>query len=316
MTVAESLGRSCPLAYRYPLQELMVAPQRLEADVLYVIGGLYGNPLALQHIEQMAAQERAAGARVHLLFNGDFNWFNVDRRSFNGINQRVLRHDAMAGNVEYELASPSDGAGCGCAYPDWVEEATVERSNRIIQKLQTVAAGFPRIRQQLAGLPRWRSLVFGGLKVLVLHGDPESLAGWKLSREALQQSPDSERRDWLQQTGADLIICTHTCLPYLWPTSVSGRARLIANNGSAGMGNLQGDSAGLVVRVARQAPSWPEPAVTQLNGWRCSLTPVAFPLSPWLRHFDRVWPAGSAASVSYRSRIVNGTDIQPSQLFV
>jgi hypothetical protein len=39
-------GRSCPLAYRYQ-PEALAQPAQLEADTLYVVGGLYGNPAAL-----------------------------------------------------------------------------------------------------------------------------------------------------------------------------------------------------------------------------------------------------------------------------
>ena len=39
-------GRSCPLAYRYQ-PEALAGPAQLEADTLYVVGGLYGNPAAL-----------------------------------------------------------------------------------------------------------------------------------------------------------------------------------------------------------------------------------------------------------------------------
>lgn len=38
-------GRSCPLAYRYDPASLCAEPQQVAGDVLYVIGGLYGNPL-------------------------------------------------------------------------------------------------------------------------------------------------------------------------------------------------------------------------------------------------------------------------------
>ena len=39
-------GRSCPLAYRYQ-PEALAQPAQLEADTLYLVGGLYGNPYAL-----------------------------------------------------------------------------------------------------------------------------------------------------------------------------------------------------------------------------------------------------------------------------
>jgi hypothetical protein len=49
-------GRSCPLAYRYQ-PEALAQPTQLEADTLYVVGGLYGNPAALQALLERADRE-------------------------------------------------------------------------------------------------------------------------------------------------------------------------------------------------------------------------------------------------------------------
>ena len=57
-------GRSCPLAYRYQPDALCQDPVWVNDDVIYVIGGLYGNPLALDEIERMALAEEQAGHRV------------------------------------------------------------------------------------------------------------------------------------------------------------------------------------------------------------------------------------------------------------
>ncbi len=91
-------GRVCPIRYRYGPSAIAAAPERL-AETLYVIGGLYGNLQALATIESMA---RIEPGPVTLCFNGDFNWFNVDDAGFREINERVLRHDAILGNVESE----------------------------------------------------------------------------------------------------------------------------------------------------------------------------------------------------------------------
>ncbi|WP_165857297.1 hypothetical protein [Marinobacter sp. JSM 1782161] len=307
-------GRSCPLHYRYDPADLCRQTQPAEADVLYVIGGLYGNPLALAAIEAMAHEERRLGRRVRLVFNGDFNWFNTDPETFQTLNERVCRHDISQGNVEYELAQPSADAGCGCAYPDAVDDAVVQRSNRIMARLQSTATAFPGIQARLRDAPRWRCYTLDGNRILVLHGDPESLAGWGLAREALQQPGHQPRvADWFQRTGADLIACTHTCLPALWQgTSGAGHPQTVVNNGSAGMGNLRGDHRGLVTRIARPDASAPMASVaTARHGnLEVNLVPVSFPLEHWLTLFDQWWPAASDAALSYRTRIINGTDIE------
>jgi hypothetical protein len=126
-----SPGRSCPLHYRYAPEVFQAeAPPRLQSlDVLYVVGGLYGNELALERVLELFDRERG---RKRLVFNGDFHWFDVDPEVFARVQAAVLAHDALRGNVETELTSDDgdEDAGCGCAYPDWVGDGVVERSNQ------------------------------------------------------------------------------------------------------------------------------------------------------------------------------------------
>ncbi len=312
--MTDGAGRSCPIHYRYRPESLMAEPETWPEDVLYVVGGLYGNPYALDEIEAMVARERQAGASVRLLFNGDFNWFNAEADWFADINRRVLGHDAMLGNVEYELANPSEGAGCGCAYPDFVESAVVERSNRIMTRLQEVAAGEPDLTRQLRQLARWRAAFFGGLKVLVLHGDPESLAGWGLSHECLAADGIGQLQDWFRRCDADVILSTHTCLPVVWSGIVAGRPRLLLNNGSAGMANLYQDRRGLVLRLGPGAGGQAPVMVRHLGALAGSLEPVAFDQAAWQGLFDRHWPKGSDAEQSYRNRITTGTGLRPEDV--
>jgi len=302
-------GRSCPLAYRYPPASLCDEPRQTNTDVLYVIGGLYGNPYALDEIEHMVLAEERDGHRVTLVFNGDFNWFNTSDSLFREINNRVLDHTVSLGNVDYELANPSDGAGCGCAYPDFVDEGVVGRSNSIMERLQAVAGEHADIRKRLSLLPRYRCLLFGGLKILVVHGDPESLAGWGLAYESFRGGNEPKLAEWFIESGADVIVSTHTCLPVLWSGMVEERSCVVANNGSAGMGNLRQDPRGLITRIGLTSPVAEPVACLERQGLHVSLLPVAYDLDAWLPQFDRLWPAGSAAAVSYRSRIVGGTSL-------
>ena len=106
-------GRSCPLHYRYPSAALAREPD-LRVETLYVVGGLYGNRQALATALSLAAAEQP---RATLVFNGDFNWFNVDDAGFAAVNGEVLRHAAMRGNVETELASDDGAAGRGGPHP-------------------------------------------------------------------------------------------------------------------------------------------------------------------------------------------------------
>ncbi|BES69204.1 hypothetical protein RE428_02220 [Marinobacter nanhaiticus D15-8W] len=312
--MTERPGRTCPIHYRYRPEQLCKAPDPADADVIYIVGGLYGNPFALDAIEALADQERAQGHRVRLVFNGDFNWFNRDAEAFQQINNRVLAHDVVLGNVEYELAHPSPNAGCGCAYPDFVDDAVVARSNRIMRALQAIAADFPEIQSRLRRAPRWQCLTLADQRILILHGDPESLAGWGLAHEVLSQRKHDVRvADWFTRTDADLIACTHTCLPAIWQDDYY----TVTNNGSAGMGNLKDDHRGLVTRIATNVASVPptDALMTVHQGpLAVSLMPVPFDLEGWLSLFDRWWPTGSDAALSYRSRILWGTPLDALDL--
>lgn len=302
------------MAYRYSPAALCREVSQVSEDVLYIIGGLYGNPFALDEIERMALAEERRGHRVKLVFNGDFNWFNASDTLFRQINNRVLDHTVTLGNVDFELATPSAGAGCGCAYPDYVDQGVVERSNRIMERLQALAREHPDVQEQLSGLPRYRCLMFGGLNILVLHGDPESLAGWGLAHESFVAGNDLALAEWFRESDADVMVSTHTCLPVLWSGMVDERFRVVANNGSAGMGNLLSDPRGLITRLGFTSPLAEPVTGIEHRGLNISLMPVSYDLEAWLPQFDRLWPDGSPAAVSYRNRIISGTSLSPADI--
>lgn len=146
---ARHQGQGCPLDYRYSPAEFRAAPYR-HASALYIVGGLYGNPESLAALNSIVAGE--PGAEV--VFNGDFNWFNVDCESYAEINDSVLSHPAIRGNVETELAR-AEFVGCGCACPEWVADEVAERSDRIIGRLRSTARRHPELTRRLPGLPRY-----------------------------------------------------------------------------------------------------------------------------------------------------------------
>src|SRR5258705_10872196 len=84
-------GRSCPSLYRYS-PAVFARAADLKARSLYVVGGLYGNPFALEAVLAMARRGRAA-----LGFNGGFNWVNADPGEFGSVNEAGLRDPAPRG---------------------------------------------------------------------------------------------------------------------------------------------------------------------------------------------------------------------------
>ena len=298
-------GRSCPRHYRYS-RAVFARPAELKARSLYIVGGLYGNPFALEAVLAMARREGAT-----LVFNGDFNWFDVDPAEFEGVNETVLEHLALRGNVETEIAGEDSGAGCGCAYPEWVGDAEVQRSNEILTRLRETASAYPELRERLAALPMHLVAEIGGLRIGIVHGDAESLAGWQFSQEALRQRP--ERAGALLAGAAiDVFACTHTCLPVMQDFATPRGTALIVNNGAAGMPNFRDTHFGLATRIAGT------PSTQALYGARLGATvveavPVRYDYEAWMARFDHVWPAGSAASLSYRKRIASGPGYEVEQ---
>ncbi len=302
-------GRVCPLRYRYGAAAIARARTR-EAQTLYVIGGLYGNVPALDAVEAMARSEVTAPT---LCFNGDFNWFNVADRNFAEINRRVLAKDAILGNVEAELDSPADDAGCGCAYPASVAGGVVERSNRIHARLKETTARHEALRGRISKLPMFARYQVGACRIGVVHGDADSLAGWRFDVKSLD---DPQALPWLQSVFAtadvDLFASTHTCLPALRRFVVTpGREVCVANNGAAGMPNFAGDLAGLCSRIATTPSPHPVLQEFRIAGAYVALLPVRFDADRWCAEFLAQWPPGSPAWQSYFERITRGPTFAP-----
>jgi len=291
-------GRSCPSHYRYS-PAVFARAADFKAQSVYIVGGLYGNPFALEAVLAMARREGAA-----LVFNGDFNWFDTGSEGFCAINEAVLSHAALRGNVETEIAGEPDGAGCGCAYPEWVGDAEVERSNEILKRLRETARAHPELRVRLGALPMHLVAEVAGLRIGIVHGDAESLAGWQFSQEALRERPDRARA-LLGGAGIDVFACTHTCLPVMQEFVTPRGTALVVNNGAAGMPNFRDSRFGLATRISGR--SSPEALYgTRLGATVVEAVPVRYDHDAWMARFDCLWPAGSPASLSYRSRIASG----------
>jgi len=291
-------GRSCPRHYRYS-PVVFAQTAALRAESLYVVGGLYGNPGALEAVLELARRDDATP-----VFNGDFNWFDVTAEDFAAVNEIVLQHAALRGNVETEIAGEDAGTGCGCGYPEWVGDADVRRSNEILARLRETARGFPSLRARLGALPMHFVAEVGGVRIGIVHGDAESLAGWRFSQEALRDQPE-RARGLLELSAVDVFACSHTCLPVMQDFVTPRGVVLIANNGAAGMPNFRDTQFGLVTRIAIR-PS-PEALYGVRLGAVCvEAVPVRYDHDAWLARFDRAWPSGSPASASYRQRIVSG----------
>eukprot|EP00960_Hanusia_phi_P010039 292849-Hanusia_phi.AAC.2 len=256
------LSTACTITHPSSPKLIARAPVQ-HAKTLYVVGGMYGNPQALNAIEAMLEEE---DSEVAVVFNGDFNFFNAKVEELDGLNRRIFQsYSATAGNIEVSIASEARGSdGCGCDYPSYVSRDVVARSDAIVKQLGQEAGGMdPELLFWLRGLRPFTNFCIGGARVAIMHGDPHSLSGWSLAVENLETSPEEFRRrhgsqkfptttlrdayDWMRAANADMFACTHTCLPFAQRIH-HGPARsfkAIFNNGSAGMANFSGESFGV-----------------------------------------------------------------------
>jgi hypothetical protein len=296
-------GRDCPLDYRLTRDAFRGEPQ-FDCDVLYVVGGLYGNRQALAALEKRLAAE--PGAR--LIFNGDAHWFDRDPAIFQAIEQGLSGHLALRGNVETELGRADDsGAGCGCAYPLTVEEAVVERSNAIQQELNKTVQGLPGMAERLTTRPATALVKVGGQRVAISHGDEQSLAGWNCSRESLSEPERQQQLDvWFTANNVQVLATSHTCSA----AALNLPHGALINNGAAGLPNFAGGRYGLLSRIA----TTPHPAALyrcQRDGLFIEALPLNYAHDAFLADFDRQWPAHSPAALSYRSRVLGQLSDRP-----
>jgi hypothetical protein len=298
-------GRVCPADYSYSPSVFARAPD-FAAETLYVVGGLYGNVAALTALETLAAKEHA---QPTLVFNGDFHWFDAEPDWFLEIAQGVAQYRALRGNVETEIARSADiGAGCGCAYPKTVGEDVVSRSNEILLGLR---AGMPPdTSARLRNLPMHLVAQVGDLRVGIVHGDAQALAGWRFAWDFL----DKPRRNqqWLADVRAasrmDAFACTHTCLAALRDFVFDSGRLTIINNGAAGMPNFPRTRFGVVTRIATShSPHLPLYGL-QRDGVHIDAIAVDYDQRAFLERFLKRWQEGSPAHASYYRRIVEGPD--------
>lgn len=304
-------GRTCPTSYRYPPRVFDREPE-IVADTLYVAGGLYGNVEALQALQELAARE--AGP-VTLVFNGDFHWFDVASADFAHVTREVLRHPALRGNVETELASDDGSAGCGCAYPVDVSDAEVSRSNEILERLRVTARAFPEMRARLGALPMHLAARVGDARIGIVHGDAVSLAGWGFAQDRLD---DPAHARWVasmfREARVDVFASTHTCAAALRCFDDGDARGVVVNNGAAGMPNFAGTRHGLITRIGVRPFGGPERLYGFENrGASIEALRLAYDHDRWAERFLASWPAGSAAHASYFRRIVNGPRITQDQ---
>ena len=295
-------GRACPTSYRYPPKSLAREPE-LEAEAIYVAGGLYGNVEALDALLALVGRERG---RAALVFNGDFHWFDVEPADFERVGRAALAHHAIRGNVETEIAGEESGAGCGCAYPADVGDADVARSNEILARLRETARALPELRRRQGDLAMNLVARVGEARVAIVHGDAASLAGWGFAHDRLD---DPAHARWIESAfadaGVDVFASSHTCLPACRRFAFASGTGTVVNNGAAGMPNFAGTHFGVVTRIACEPAPGALYGVVE-RGVHVQALGLDYDAAAWKRRFLASWPEGSPAHDSYFRRIAGG----------
>jgi hypothetical protein len=311
----QAAGRFCPADYRLsPTQ--FIAEAAFSASTLYAAGGIYGNLQALEAMAELLAHDPDPEAL--LVANGDAHWFDADTTSFLKIEEGLAPYHVLVGNVEAELRRKGDaGAGCGCAYPQSVDDGVVERSNSIHATLRATYHSLPQLHARFAARDSILMAEVGMTRVAVVHGDERLLAGWNCSFESLSEhARQHQLREWMAEAHVNVLMSSHTCAPAALALSDT---QAVINNGAAGMPNFQVPGEGLVSRVSLSK----HPAAlyrATLGPKECRVYVEAVPLvydqDAFVERFDTLWPEGSPAAASYRQRIVHGVESEPARVII
>jgi predicted phosphodiesterase/pyruvate-formate lyase-activating enzyme len=178
-----------------------------------VCGGAYANPYALQAFVDDA--RRHGCERLYCL--GDLGGFGAD---VDGLWPILSSNDVVCVAGNYDVAIARADPDCGCGYHD-------PRDNAFAQLIydHTLAHTGRRFAAWMGGLPTQRRLRIGGTDVHLVHGSPLALNDfWWESRT------EEQHRQRVAASGADVILCTHSGLP--WQRRVG--ATLVVNVGVIG----------------------------------------------------------------------------------
>jgi organic radical activating enzyme/diadenosine tetraphosphatase ApaH/serine/threonine PP2A family protein phosphatase len=176
-------------------------------------GGVYSNPYALR-----ALLDDTRGRGCERLFClGDLGGFGAE---CDAVWPLLLEHgvEAIAGN--YDVAIGRGDADCGCGYAD-------ARDNRFAQLMYeyTREHTSPEFAAWMAQLPGELRVRIGGVDVHMVHGSPLAI------NDFLWESVDDEELALrVDESGAQLLLCTHTGIP--WQREVAGTQ--IVNVGAIG----------------------------------------------------------------------------------
>jgi diadenosine tetraphosphatase ApaH/serine/threonine PP2A family protein phosphatase/uncharacterized Fe-S cluster-containing radical SAM superfamily protein len=178
-----------------------------------VCGGPYANPYALI---AMLRDARARGCERTFCL-GDLGGFGAEVDAIWPL-LRKFGVECIAGN--YDIAIGRGDEDCGCGYSD-------PRDNEFAQVMYDytrahTSAEFAAWMRELPGEHREE---MGGLDVHMVHGSPLAVNDFSWESQG-----DGELRERVAASGADVLLCTHTGIP--WQRRVDDT--LVVNVGAVG----------------------------------------------------------------------------------
>lgn len=277
-------------------------------STIYIVGGLYGNFEALKTIKDFASNEDEYPL---IIFNGDIHWFDIYEDDFLKVENLIKNDIKLLGNVEYELINPNNNLGCGCNYPEDVDDEVVERSNDIHSTMKDNLKN-SSILNDIRTREKTYVLEYLGKKIAITHGDEKSLSGWDCSIDSLKDKNREQNLNlWLEENKVDFLVTTHTCLPVVKKLN----KKYVLNNGSSGMANIKGTTYGIFIRISNKPCSQAIISIKEDNIY-LELVKVDFNVESFINWFDNIWNSKSPASISYRNRILNGTNLEKEEIII
>ena len=183
-----------------------------------VCGGPYGNPYALQ---AFVTDARARGCE-RLICLGDLGGFGAEVDALWPILTEA-GVECIAGN--YDVAIGEGAADCGCGYRDPTDNVYAQ----LIYD-HTLGTTDRSFAAWMARLPTEHRELIAGWDVHLVHGSPLALNDfWWASRS------DDEHEERIVASGAQVILCTHSGLPWQRRfTRPGGEDTLVVNVGVLG----------------------------------------------------------------------------------
>ncbi|MEV0238275.1 metallophosphoesterase family protein [Nonomuraea sp. NPDC050786] len=185
-----------------------------------VCGGAYSNPWALRAFIEDAHRNRAQ--RLYCL--GDLGGYGTEPDSIWPLltDNNVI---CVAGNYDVAIAEAGDDCGCGFRDPRDQEYAQIMYDYTLRNTSRRFAAW-------MGELPTERRETIEGCELHFVHGSTIGLNDFWW-----ESLPEAEHRRRVEASGADVIMCTHSGLP--WIRQID--SRLVVNVGVIGRPPNDGD---------------------------------------------------------------------------